>query len=155
MKVKEANAGLLSNFEVTDLLRLRGANQEDVASFGSITPSECKVYNYLSRTPAGTQTRDVLRKFIEQVDKYKLTKAERLQVINLRPSSAVEIHLIVEDCEERMAADAVDEFLGTVDALPQPPEKPEEDMQQEGEEATADDENGEENEGDDAEEMEE
>lgn len=154
MKVKEANAGLLCNFEVIDLLQSRGANQEDIASFGSIMPSECKVYDYLSQTPAGTQTRDALHKFIKQIDKFKLTKAECLQVVNMRPSSAVEIHLIVEDCEERMAADTVDHFLETVDMLPQPPEKPEEEMPQEDEEATAADENDEENEGNDEEEME-
>eukprot|EP00250_Pteridium_aquilinum_P000854 c11029_g1_i3 orf=215-535(+) len=96
MKVKEANAGLLCNFEVLDLLRSRGANQEDLASFGSISASECKVYDYLSQTPAGTQTRDALNQFIKQIDKYKLTKAECLQVTNLRPMSAVEIHLGVE-----------------------------------------------------------
>ncbi|KAH7445809.1 hypothetical protein KP509_01G025000 [Ceratopteris richardii] len=93
MKVKQANSKLLCNFEVIDLLRSRGANQEDLSSFGSVTPSESKVYEYLSRTPAGTQTRDTLQSFLQKLDKYKLTKAECLQAVNLRPLSAVEVHL--------------------------------------------------------------
>lgn len=151
MKIKEANLGLLCNFEVLDLLRSRGANQEDLATFGSVTASECKVYGYLAQTPAGTQTRDALQNFIEQIDKYKLTKGERLQATNLRPSSAVEVHLIVEDCEERMSADLVEQFLETVDRLPSPPEKPEEEVKERDEEDAPDDEND----GADEEEMEE
>ncbi|MCO5578997.1 hypothetical protein L7F22_032848 [Adiantum nelumboides] len=101
-----------------------------------------QVHDYLTQMPAGTQTRDALCNFIEQVEKFKLTKGERLQAINTRPSSAVEVHLIVEDCEERMTAELVDQFLATVDILPQPPEKPEEEAKEENEEDVADDENG-------------
>ncbi|CAM6089086.1 unnamed protein product [Calypogeia fissa] len=41
MKVLEANAGLLSNFEVKDLLLKRGADKGPLG--GSITVGECKV----------------------------------------------------------------------------------------------------------------
>lgn len=42
-----------------------------------------------------------------------LTPGEALQVINLRPSSLVEVHLLVENCEERLS----EEQLGTLLAL--------------------------------------
>ena len=40
--------------------------------------------------------------------------AEILQLINLVPSSAVEIHLIVESCEERLSGEKVEELLGLI-----------------------------------------
>jgi len=76
---------------------------------------------------ACSQTPESVQEFLLKVEKFSLTKAERLQVLNLRPSTAVEVHLIVEDCEERMSSSTVDELLETVrNTLPPPPEKPEE-----------------------------
>jgi len=43
---KDANSGLLSNFEVLELLRSRGATQDPLGSFGSATHSECKVNKF-------------------------------------------------------------------------------------------------------------
>ena len=36
------------------------------------------------------------------VTDFVLTQAEKLQVINLAPSTAVEIHLVIECCSERL-----------------------------------------------------
>lgn len=41
-------------------------------------------------------------------------RAEILQLINLVPTSAVEIHLIVESCEERLSGERVEELLGLI-----------------------------------------
>ncbi|CAM6013256.1 unnamed protein product [Sphagnum balticum] len=114
----EANAGLLSNCEALQLLQSRGADK----GFG-VTAAECKVYDYLVKTPAGSQTREGLQEFFKGAEEYKLTKAEYLQASNLRPSTAVEVHLIVEDCDERLSSALVDKFLGMIDeTLPPPPE---------------------------------
>ncbi|KAH8934880.1 hypothetical protein BDL97_17G003500 [Sphagnum fallax] len=118
MKVLEANAGLLTNCEALQLLQSRGADK----GFG-VTAAECKVYDYLVKTPAGSQTRDGLQEFFKGAEEYKLTKAEYLQASNLRPSTAVEVHLIVEDCDERLSSALVDQFLGMIDeTLPPSPE---------------------------------
>ncbi|CAK9867038.1 unnamed protein product [Sphagnum jensenii] len=114
----EANAGLLTNCEALQLLQSRGADK----GFG-VTAAECKVYDYLVKTPAGSQTREGLQEFFKGAEEYKLTKAEYLQASNLRPSTAVEVHLIVEDCDERLSSALVDQFLGMIDeTLPPPPE---------------------------------
>ncbi|CAK9208476.1 unnamed protein product [Sphagnum troendelagicum] len=114
----EANAGLLTNCEALQLLQSRGADK----GFG-VTAAECKVYDYLVKTPAGSQTREGLQEFFKGAEEYKLTKAEYLQASNLRPSTAVEVHLIVEDCDERLSSALVDRFLGMIDeTLPPPPE---------------------------------
>jgi hypothetical protein len=86
----EANAGLLTNCEALQLLQSRGADK----GFG-VTAAECKVYDYLVKTPAGSQTREGLQEFFKGAEEYKLTKAEYLQASNLRPSTAVEVHLVV------------------------------------------------------------
>ncbi|KAL2630672.1 hypothetical protein R1flu_015358 [Riccia fluitans] len=125
MKVLESNAGLLSNLEVLELLRQRGAAKGPLG--GSITPVEYKVYEYLIETPAGTQTREAIQEFVKEAKTFKLMEAERLQSVNLRPATAVEVHLIVEDCDERLSSEAVDALIETVERIiPIPPEKPQE-----------------------------
>lgn len=52
------------------------------------------MYDYLERTPAGSQTRESLGSFLKAAEQFKLTKAECLQASNLRPGSAVEVHLV-------------------------------------------------------------
>lgn len=44
----DADAGLLTNFEVLDLLRRRGATSDPLGSLGAVSSSECKVpINYI------------------------------------------------------------------------------------------------------------
>jgi len=48
-----------------------------------------------------------------------LTKAERLQLVNQRPASAVELQVLIEDNEERFSLEQMDELLQLVlDYLP-------------------------------------
>lgn len=52
---------------------------------------------------------------------FKLTRAELLQVLNLAPCSEVEVHLIVEECEERLDEQQMAQFLDIVSKhLPRP-----------------------------------
>lgn len=52
---------------------------------------------------------------------FKLTRAELVQVLNLAPASEVEVHLIVEECEERLNEEQMDAFLQVVGRhLPRP-----------------------------------
>ncbi|GBG75170.1 hypothetical protein CBR_g19683 [Chara braunii] len=92
----ERNAGLLTNFEVLGLLRLRGADPgSDGAAIGTgATQSECQVFEYLAQSPAGTQNRQAVADFMREADVFGLSGLERLQTVNLRPSSAVEINLM-------------------------------------------------------------
>ncbi len=49
--------------------------------------------------------------------KFKLTKAEKLQVINLLPRTMVEFYLIVEECEDRFGEAEVESILQHINEL--------------------------------------
>lgn len=52
----------------------------------------------------------------------KLTKAEKLQIVNLLPKTMVEFYLIVEECEDRFGEEQVQAILAKIDQLfPEPP----------------------------------
>lgn len=48
----------------------------------------------MKETPTSTQTIDQVKAFLQQMDRYSLTLGEKVQVLNLRPKSAVEIYLV-------------------------------------------------------------
>uniref|UniRef100_A0A8W4F929 DNA-directed RNA polymerase III subunit RPC9 n=1 Tax=Sus scrofa TaxID=9823 RepID=A0A8W4F929_PIG len=78
MEVKDANSALLGNYEVfqllTDLKEQRKESSKNKHSSGQEFPTAMK--------------------------NHKLTKAEKLQLLNHRPMTAVEIQLLVEESEE-------------------------------------------------------
>lgn len=47
----------------------------------------------------------------------KLTKAEKLQIVNLIPRTMVDFYLIVEECEERFKEDEVEAILNKINDL--------------------------------------
>eukprot|EP00898_Chlorokybus_atmophyticus_P002966 jgi/Chlat1/3670/Chrsp24S03857 len=118
MKILEKSVGLLTNLEVLNCLIAK----KDKPS--AARKAEAKIIEYLQQTPAGTQSRSDVASVLSAVEAtYGLTKAEKLQVANLRPSTAVEVHLVVEDCEERLKPEQVDALIDTIDSiLPAPPE---------------------------------
>ncbi|KAJ0238226.1 hypothetical protein HA466_0243250 [Hirschfeldia incana] len=97
-------------------------------------------------TAASTQTRDTVTKFSDKCKDFKLAKAEILNVINLRPSSDVELTPILEKPDEREID--IDGILALVQELlpplPTTLEAPEENEQDETENGEQEDtENGE------------
>jgi len=76
---------------------------------------EFEVRNYLSQMPGGVQTPAHVTAALTALKKCPLTKAERLQMINLRPTSAVEMHLVVEECEERFSEAELDNIIHTIE----------------------------------------
>ncbi|XXG64502.1 hypothetical protein AAC387_Pa05g2440 [Persea americana] len=116
MKILDAKAGVLTNFEVLNLLRLRGATSDPLGSLGAVTSSECKVFDYLVQSAACNQTRECIDEFLKRSEKYHLANAEKLNIINF-----------IEDCETRLQNEGEDlnelEELAklVVETLPPPP----------------------------------
>lgn len=122
MKIKEANAGALTNFEVLDFLRSRGASKDPTRVIIPIAPSEFKVYDYLVETASCNQTKEQINEFLERCKNYKLAKAEVLSMINLRPSALVEIYPIIEESEDRF--EDLNELVNlVVEVLPEAPKQ--------------------------------
>ncbi|KAL6522679.1 hypothetical protein OROHE_016526 [Orobanche hederae] len=124
MKILESSAGALTNFEMLDLLRSRGAGTDLSRVIASVSPSEYKVFDYLEQTAACNQTSDIIAKFVAECKIYDLAKAEILSVVNIRPSSPVEVYAIIEEFDLRME-DKIEEVVETITQIlpPHPSQK--------------------------------
>ncbi|KAF9605050.1 hypothetical protein IFM89_013720 [Coptis chinensis] len=115
----QTNAGALTNFEVLDFLRSRGASTDPTRVIASVAQSEFQVYDYLVQSAACNQTRESINEFLRCCEKFDLAKAEKINIINIRPASQVEIDPIIEDCEKRIHNDEVEDLVNMiVEVLP-------------------------------------
>uniref|UniRef100_A0A0K0CW56 DNA-directed RNA polymerase III subunit RPC9 n=1 Tax=Angiostrongylus cantonensis TaxID=6313 RepID=A0A0K0CW56_ANGCA len=105
MEVLNGQVTLLTNFEVLQLLNAIKKEEDEKSKGDKSKHLSTLIYEttkYLKTTPAAVQNTEAIEKLIEEVSLYKLTAAETLQLINLRPSTTAEVQLIVEESEERM-----------------------------------------------------
>ncbi|RZB72794.1 hypothetical protein D0Y65_036851, partial [Glycine soja] len=92
MKILEGNAGALTNFEVLDFLRAKGASKDPTRVIAKVSQSEYKVYDYLVDTAASVQTRESINEFLTSVKQHDLAKAEVLNILNIGPAAEVELY---------------------------------------------------------------
>ncbi|KAJ2576694.1 RNA-binding RNA processing protein rpp1 [Coemansia sp. RSA 1836] len=72
--------------------------------------------HYLNGTACATQSAEQIAALKKGLAECDLTKAEVLQIINLRPKRVVELHLIIEECEERFEMEDLEYILDEVKA---------------------------------------
>ena len=114
MEVKRECAAMLCNYEVlqllSDLKTGKGQKKPNTSQTHLATVSY-ETVKYLENTPCAKQTPEIISKFMTAIQPYNLTKSEKLQLLNQRPRTAVEIQLIVEESEERLTEDQIYELL--------------------------------------------
>ncbi|XP_072301593.1 DNA-directed RNA polymerase III subunit RPC9 [Eucyclogobius newberryi] len=121
---------MLSNFEIfkllTDLKEQRKDSGKNKHSVGqqNLNTIMYETLKYLSKTPCSRQSPEIVKEFLTTMMPHKLTKAEKLQVLNHRPQTAVEIQLMVEESEERLSEEQIEELIQTIaEILPGDPEQ--------------------------------
>ena len=131
MEVINENASMLSNYEVlsllTDISKGKNGQKKPNNSQQNLATITYSALKYLEGTTCAKQSPTVLQTFMRAVQKFNLTKAERLQILNTRPVTAVEIQLIVEESEERLTEEQIEELIEIIttcipgdDALEEP-----------------------------------
>ncbi|ETV96003.1 hypothetical protein H310_10658 [Aphanomyces invadans] len=115
MKVLEASEGPLTNYEVMTLLEERKNGRMERKTHSTLYAErnwiDSKVLKCLSHSPAKTLTEDKIAHFLSMVAGFELTNAEKLQFINHCPMELVDVHLIIEDCAERLTEVQVEELM--------------------------------------------
>ncbi|KAJ3824278.1 RNA polymerase Rpb4-domain-containing protein [Lentinula raphanica] len=143
MEVLNPRSALLSNFEVLELLRdlendhLARAKtairikKEEEASGATAQPKhsatieitenvrtiQVEAIQYLTADyqPTSSQSPSGITQLVKDLAGYELTKAEKLQIVNLAPTQPVELYVIVEELEDRLG-DSMETVLSTVSA---------------------------------------
>ena len=115
MEVKSENAAMLGNYEVMSLLRdLQKRQNKPNKMQSNLATISYEITQYLENTACFKQSPEIITGFMKGLEPFKLTKAEKLQMLNLRPRTAVEIQLIVEESEERLTEDQIYQLLKVV-----------------------------------------
>ncbi|XP_024867161.1 DNA-directed RNA polymerase III subunit RPC9-like [Temnothorax curvispinosus] len=112
MKVIKGNWNtLLSNYEVLNILQNTKSYKKQMNQLATITYQTIK---YLEDTPCKKQNPEKIHEFLKAMEPIKLTKAEKLTLLNLCPTTLVEIQLMVEESEERLSEEEAKTVLQIV-----------------------------------------
>ncbi|XP_003745914.2 DNA-directed RNA polymerase III subunit RPC9-like [Galendromus occidentalis] len=113
MSVINAMSHLLSNFEVMSILK---KSQAEVRACKSLATLSYETLKHLVNSPASKQSEEVVLNFLQEMKNFPkpLTKAEKLQLLNLRPTNFAEIQVIIENMEERLSEAELEDLLQLV-----------------------------------------
>ena len=116
MEVVDSNEKLLCNLEVFNFLKeLKEKDkkllkyQKNMATIAYETTKyleDVRVYSHVQE--------EQVRGLLVQLRNFNLTKTEKLQIVNQRPTTLVELQLLIEENEERFSEEAMEQLLVTI-----------------------------------------
>ncbi|KAG7307409.1 hypothetical protein JYU34_007596 [Plutella xylostella] len=112
METVKANSAFLCNFEVMQILQqLKDNTQKKHKREGSLATVTYETVRYLQETECKNQSAAGIQKCLEALKAFKLTKVEKLMMINSPPRTELDIQLMVEESEERLTEDEVKRII--------------------------------------------
>lgn len=114
MEVVDTCSEILCNREVLDLLRNNiSKKQTNLATILYETTS------YLESSPFSNASLTDLSEFLDAVNESKLdlSKREKIQIVDLIPQNEIELHLIVDNIEERFTEEQRNDLLKLVQSI--------------------------------------
>ena len=129
MRILSANQGLLTFTEVAHLLETQKKERDELErqerrpnarrrqpksdNAANVHLIGSQIAEYVESEERPPQSREQIADFLDAVAQlpFELTRVETLMLIDMRPSTIIEIHLIVEECEERLDRDQRRELL--------------------------------------------
>ncbi|KAL5261845.1 hypothetical protein ACHWQZ_G007522 [Mnemiopsis leidyi] len=121
MDVVNPCAALLSNYEVYLILKETRAEQKKIRNnfakanlrnLSTIAYETLKYFENLS--PCRFSSENIIPDFVRSVKEYNLSKSELVQLINMRPTTHVELHAIIEECEDRYSENQIAALLDVI-----------------------------------------
>jgi len=106
---------LLSNCEVLSLVREMHHKRPQLKHNKQLATIAYETIRFLEDSAANAQTPQHIQTFVAQVkDTFRLTKAEKLQIVNQMPNTLVELQLLIEENEERFSEQAMDQLINII-----------------------------------------
>lgn len=108
----EKNAGLICDYEVLQILgNLYTDKNKRTKHINNILYLKDQFQARYFNSTVSLQTDEICQKFVSEVAHFRLTNAEILQIINMRPKSLAHLVTIVEEMEERLTNEQSMELL--------------------------------------------
>lgn len=114
MEVLKECSSYLSNYEVLDILQNIKSNKKQKMTQNQLATITYQTIRYLEDTPCKRQSPEKIREFLKVLEPFKLTKCEKLTLLNVCPKTQLEMQLIVEDCDERLTDEDVESLLQVI-----------------------------------------
>ncbi|XP_041977205.1 DNA-directed RNA polymerase III subunit RPC9-like [Aricia agestis] len=115
MEIIKPNSAFLCNYEVMQILQqLKDNTQKKHKREGSLATVTYETVHYLQDTECKNQSAEKIEGFLEAMKSFKLTKSEKLMMVNTPPRTELEIQLIVQESEERLSEEDVAKIIEIV-----------------------------------------
>lgn len=111
MEVTDPRCTFLTNQEVLSVLQnaKSSSREKHMRKHNTVVYEATK---YLKSTPAASQCETDVKKLMSDLQNlFKLTPAEILQIVNLRPTTGGELATIIEEPDERFKDEQFDELI--------------------------------------------